>query len=221
MPGRHSISPDNVNGIEYNLDSPLPHELLWTTTMSYCNVYRLTHRIFVECGVPIKNRVFSNDEISANFIPDKLYNSPNVIYNTGLEFLRFRDASQVIEDFVFEVKNFQKITNLDDVKTGMVLWETINSAMVKFMRDISYITNKLNNEMVIDSNINNTTMMKELYSNTFNQIVYAVTNNIKSYQNAFNFLKTYNMDFVRNNDIWVSEFLNYYDSYSIHSLINW
>lgn len=220
MPGRHSISPDNVNGIEYNLDSPLPHELLWTATMSYCNVYRLTHRIFVECGVPIKNRVFSNDEISANFIPDKLYNSPNVIYNTGLEFLRFRDASQVIEDFVFEVKDFQKITNLDDVKTGMVLWETINSAMVKFMRDISYITNKLNNEMVIDSNINNTTMMKELYSNTFNKIVYAVTNNIKTYQNAFNFLKTYNMDFVTNNDIWVSEFLNY-DSHSIHSLINW
>lgn len=189
--------------------------------MSYCNVYRLIYRIFVECGVPIKNRVFSNDEISANFIPDKLYISPNVIYNTILEFLRFRDASQIIEDFVFEVQDFQKIQNIDDVKTGVVLWETVNSAMVKFMYDISYITNKLNNEMIIDSNINNTTKMKELYLITFNQIVFAVTNNIVPYQNAFNFLKTHNADFVTNNDVWVSEFLNYHDSHSIYSFINW
>jgi len=207
--------PDNAYTIEHDLGIPSPYELLWTTTMSYCNVYRLTYKIFVGCGIPIpKQNIFSNDKIATSLIPTKLYDPSKKIYSTLLEFLRFRGASKEIEGFVFKAMNLQRIENIDDVKLGVVLWDSINDAMNKFMNDISILSNQVNKwiiNFVIRHNatVDPTTMMIFLYEKIFDETVVAISKSTIIFRNAFDYLITYNPKFEANNNGRVRKLINH------------
>lgn len=207
--------PDNAYQIKYDLGVPSPYELLWTTTMSYCNVYQLTYKIFVGCGIPIpKKNIFSDDQIATSLIPTNLYDPSKKIYSTLIEFLRFREASKQIERFVFKAMNLQRIKNIDDVQLGVVLWDSINNAMDKFLKDISILSNQVNkwiiNFVVVhNSTVDPTTMMMFLYKKIFDKTVVAVSKNTIIFQNAFDYLITYNPKFEANNNERVRNFKNH------------
>lgn len=215
MPGRDLILPDNAYGIENDLGVRSPYELLWTTTVSYCNVYRLMYDIFIGCGIPIeKEMVFSDDIIATYLIPNHLFDPAKTVYVTLLEFLRFRDASEKIEGFVFKAMQLQQIKNTDAVELGLVLWKSINKAMSYFMNDVSILCAQVNNWIIkLDDNTHNSktdpAIMLFLYVNIFDKLAAAVSNNTIAYQNALDYLVSYNPKFETNNNERVRK-LNYY-----------
>ncbi|VVC24949.1 Hypothetical protein CINCED_3A001039 [Cinara cedri] len=201
VPGQQTISPDNIQEIN-SLNLPSANELLWTTTLSYCNVYFLVHKILISVGVPLDSVVISNDELAAILIPDNPGESGS---NSPLEFLRFIEASQYIDDFVFDTIGHINITD-PDINTGRKIWDSIEDSMIVFMENILLLTNQvnqmmhdINNELLINrTNMDKMTMIY-LYIDIFDQTVDAVWNNSVPYKEAFNFFKTLNLESIMNN----------------------
>lgn len=199
MTGRQCILPDNINEID-NLDVPSPYELLWTTTMSYCNVYRLTYKMLDGVGVPITDQVHANEEIASILIPNSAVNSEPKADDPPMQFLRFREASQDIEDFVFKCMVSKKAKKTNDKNTGLYLWSLIQESTVDFMNRINYLTNKLD----IIQKPYDTDKMIGLYNDTFEQTVDAVLRSADSYAKTFTFLEKYNIKFNTTNKNQVS-----------------
>lgn len=156
--------------------------------MSYCNVYRLTFKMFVGCGVPLEEIDFSKDKKAALH--------PNV-WN---EFIKFREASQIMEDFVFKVKNQKIITDFDDINTSVTLWSSIGDEMIEFMKTVSILSNSIDQRMS-DLNVSQNdittadpAVMMSLYVDIFDQMVHLVSKSSMIYQRAFNLLKKYNLE---------------------------
>jgi len=173
--------------------------------MAYCNVYYLAHKMFVKVGVPIKQFVFSNEKMAAILIPNNLNDSFETTFDASLEFLKFRETSQITEDFVFKIEKFYIITEPDDINTGLNLWNSIEKSMINFMDNISLATNQLNQRMSdLDTTQKNpfdidSISMMSLYQNIFKQIVYTVLNSTTAYKEAFNFLEQFNPALNMNN----------------------
>lgn len=194
MPGRYSVLPDNINEID-NLGIPSAYQLLWTTTLAYSNGYFVTHNIFVDAGLPIENVVFSKEEIASILIPVTSVDSSENLNNMALEYLKFRDASKMVEEFVFKVKKFQKITNSDDISRGLNLWNSIQREMANFMNSISIATNQIYQEMnnlgIVSQNISTAEPMSmiSLYTDIFDQTIDTVFSSTLAYREALNFLE--------------------------------
>lgn len=201
MPGRNLLLSDNFDKIN-DLDTPSANELLWTTTMSFCNVYFLTYKMFVGVGIPMKNIVYSNNEIEAILTPDNSEES-----ETSTEYLRFREASQIIENIVFEVKKFENITDNDNnMDTGLTLWHSIQDAMVEFMNHISSLIEEVRqnvDSLEIQQEKENSVdpiAMRNLYINIFEQTITAVSKSTALYKESFNFLVKYDLKIKVNNN---------------------
>lgn len=205
MPGRYSTLPDNINEID-NLGLPSPYQFLWTTTLAYSNVYFVTYKIFVGIGLPIKNLVFSKEEIASILIPENSVDSSETLDDMALEYLKFIDASQMVDTFVFKIKKFQTITNKDDIRTGLNLWKSIESEMANFMNNISIGTNYVYQNM-INSNITSQNIstvepmsMIYIYKDIFDQTVDTVLSSIVPYREALNFVEKFNTESKLNNN---------------------
>lgn len=194
MPGLRCLLPDNINEIDY-LDVPSPYELLWTTTMSYSNVYHLVYKTLNGLGVPITNQFHSNEEIASILIPNNADIYEATANDPPMQFLRFREASQDIEDFVFESMSFQNEMNTDGINTGLYLWSLIQESTIDFMNRINYLTNTLNT--MESPNTKQETMA--LYNYIFEQTVNTVLRSTNSYIKSFNFLEKYNVKLKMNN----------------------
>lgn len=194
MPGLQCILPDNVNEINH-LDMPSPYELLWTTTMAYSNVYHLTYKMLDGIGIPIKNQFHPNEEIASILIPGNADTYESAANDPPMQFLRFREASQDIEDLVFESISFQNEMNTDSINTGLNLWSLIQESMVDFKNRINYLTNKLNSIQ----KTNTKEGMKGVYNSIFEQTVNTVLRSTESYAQTLNFLEKYNIKLNVNN----------------------
>lgn len=205
MPGRYSTLPDNIDEID-NLGLPSPYQFLWTTTLAYSNVYFVTYNIFVGIGLPIKTLVFSKEEIASILIPENSADSSEILDDMALEYLKFIDASQIVDTFVLKIKKFQKITNRDDIRTGLNLWNSIVSEMANFMNTISIATNHVYQNMInfniTSHNISTVEPMSMiyLYKDIFDQIVETVLSSTAAYREALNFVEKFNTELKLNNN---------------------
>lgn len=191
--------PNNILEIG-TFDVPSPYEFLWITTVSYCNVHYLTYNMFIGVGVPIQEHIYSNDDIAGCLLPDNIYYwSDNTVLDSPYKFLKLREASQIIESIVFEIKEFQNVTGTENIVEGLVLWKLIEDNMVNFMENISILSNQVNqvmNDMNIQQkNLNtvDTLEMMYLYMDVFDNMVDIMADNIAPFKNAFNFLEKYNL----------------------------
>lgn len=205
MPGRYSTLPDNINEID-NLGLPSPNQFLWTTTLAYSNVYFMTYNIFVDIGLPIQNLVFSKEEIASILIPENSADSSEILDDMALEYLKFRNASQIVEKFVFKIKKYKTIMNSDDIKTGLNLWNSIKSEMANFMNNISIVTNYvyqyITNLNIISQTISTAEPMPMiyLYKNIFDQTIETVLSSTVVYREALNFVEKFNPESKLNNN---------------------
>jgi len=155
--------------------------------------------MFIGIGLPIQTQIYSNDDIADFLLPNFTYNSSDkAVLNSPYNFIKFREASEIIENFVFEIKEFQSVTETEDEVTGLRIWELIKNKMTNFMDNINILSNQVNqyiNDMNIQQNNVSTvdrSAMKNLYLYIFDQMVDIMTENIEPYKNAFNFLEKYN-----------------------------
>eukprot|EP00102_Acyrthosiphon_pisum_P023429 XP_016660639.1 PREDICTED: uncharacterized protein LOC107882155 [Acyrthosiphon pisum] len=195
--GRYCMLPNNILEID-NFGVPSPYEFLWITTVSYCNVHYLTYNMFIGVGVPIKEQMYSNDDIAGFLLPENIYEwSDETVLDSPYKFIKLREASQIIESFVFEIKEFQNVTGTEDISTGLNIWKSIEDNMVDFMNNISILSNQVNqviNDMnILQNNTVDTSAMMYLYMDIFENMVDIMTENIVPYKNAFNFLEKYNL----------------------------
>lgn len=204
MPGQNSILPDHIKEIN-NLNLPLADEFLLTTTVAYCNVYSLLHKMFICAGLPINNLVVSDNKVAATLISDNSVYSSYIDIYLPMEFLKLRSATNTIENLVFENIDVQHITNTEDINIGLKLWKSIQDAMDDFMNIILFTTNQIN-EGIIDKNIQQDSIstedpitMRNLYFTVFNQTIETIFNSTESYKNAFIFLKKFYTEFKINN----------------------
>jgi len=156
--------------------------------------------MFIGVGVPIQEHIYSNDDIARFLLPENIYEwSDETVLDSPYKFLKLREASQIIESFVFEIKEFQNVTGTEDIITGLNIWELIVEKMVDFMNNISILSNQVNqviNEMnILQKNVStvDTSAMMYLYMDIFDNMVDIITENILPYKNAFNFLEKYNL----------------------------
>jgi len=156
--------------------------------------------MFIGVGVPIQEQIYSNDDIARFLLPENIYEwSDETVLDSPYKFLKLREASQIIESFVFEIKEFQNVTGTEDIITGLNIWELIVEKMVDFMNNISILSNQVNqviNEMnILQKNVStvDTSAMMYLYPDIFDNMVDIITENILPYKNAFNFLEKYNL----------------------------
>lgn len=191
MRGLYSI-PQTIKDIN-NVNVPSANELLWTTTLSYCNVYDLVYYMFISAGIPIQNLAISDNDS----LRDKV--------NIPLEFIKLREASTTINDFVFENINLQYVTNNEDINTGLKLWNSIEDASNEFLNSIAWLSNQINIEM-LDMHIQQESIdtadpltMMYLYSKIFDQIIELVSKSTVHYKQAFIFLEKYNTEFKLSN----------------------
>jgi len=196
--------PNNILEID-NFGVPSPYEFLWITTVSYCNVYYLTYNMFIGVGVPIQEQIYSNDDIAGFLLPDNINEwSDETVLDSSYKFLKLREASQIIESFVFEIKEFQNVTGTEDIITGLNLWKLIEDNMVDFMNNIFILSNQVNNVIknmnILQKNVNtvDTSAMMDLYMDIFDNMIDIMKENIVPYRNAFNFLKKYNLKTYQN-----------------------
>jgi len=154
--------------------------------------------MFIGVGLPIQSETYSNDDIAAFLLPDNIYDwSDEMVLESPYKFIKFREASEIIESFVFEIKEFQNVTGTEDKIIGLNIWELIKDKMVNFMNNINILSNQVNqyiNDLNIQKNNVSTvdpSTMKNLYLNIFDQMVDVMTENIVPYKNAFNFLGKY------------------------------
>ncbi|XP_026805964.1 uncharacterized protein LOC113549018 [Rhopalosiphum maidis] len=195
---RQCMIPSNILEVD-TFDVPSPYEFLWITTMSYCNVYYLTYNMFIRVGVPVKKPNYSNDDIAAFLIPDNIDDwSDETVLDLPYKFLKLREASQIIESFVFEIKEYQNVTGAEDKITGLKIWESVEDNFVNFMNNIYILSNQVN-QVIYELNIEQQTVyttdsstMMYLYLDIFDQMVDIMSESIVPYQNAFNFLEKYN-----------------------------
>lgn len=161
--------------------------------------------MFIGVGVPIQEHIYSNDDIAGFLLPDNIYDwSDETVLDSPYKFLKLREASQIIESFVFEIKDFQNVTGTEDIITGLNLWKLIEDNMVNFMKNVSILSNQVNqvmNDMNIQQkNVNtvDTSEMMYLYMDVFDNMVDIMTENITPFKNAFNFLEKYNLKTYQN-----------------------
>lgn len=194
MPVLQCLLPDNINDINH-LDEPSPYELLWTTTMAYSNVYHLTYKMLDGIGIPITNQFHPNDKMASILVPKNAANHEVAANDPAMQFFRFREASQDIEDLAFESMSFQNEMNTDDRDTGLYLWSLIQESMVDFKDRINYLTNKLDS---IQKPITKQETMG-IYNDVFEQTVNTVLRSTEPYAETFNFLEKYNIKLNTNN----------------------
>lgn len=168
--------------------------------------------MLIDAGLPISGTTYSNYEIASVLVP-----SAEISDGTSgppLKFLRFREASQTIEDFVFKFDMFQVITADEDLSTAYTLWYTIQDNMFDFMNKISSLTSQVDDGFielgVQQQNLSNvdTSVMKKLYLDIFNETVNAVSSSSASYTGIFNLLKKYCLDFQKKTE-QVSEYYRF------------
>lgn len=207
MPGRDSILPDNVDKIN-DLEVPSPYELLWTTTMSYCNVYFLVYNMFIGVGIPIKKLAFTKDDVAAILSSNNIVNSETTVVDSPIDFLRFREASQIIEEYVFEIKKFKTIVDDDNINIGLNLWNSVQDTMNDFMNNISSLTEQISKMVAIlksQQKSVNPKVMRKLYTSVFDKMILIVSRSIISYQGAFKFLAKYNLEVNINNEVSIND----------------
>lgn len=204
MPGRYSLLPDNLDDIDA-LGLPSPNELVWTTTMSYCNMYRLTYKMFMAAGIPVQRSVISNDLMATVLIPDDFDESSDPEDNgdtagSTVKFLRFRKASHKIEEVVFKINPFAGPANADEVRAGLALWDSVETTTVNFMTGVSGLTDRVE-QATIDlfnaSDVDPMSMMY-LYRDTCDRMVTIMSNGTVSFNNAFGFIASLNPSFYLN-----------------------
>lgn len=163
--------------------------------MAYSNIYHLTYKMLDGIGIPITNQFHPNEEIASILIPKNAVNNEAAANDPPSQFLRFRKASQDIEDLVFESVSFQNEINTDGRNTGLYLWSLIQESMVDFKDRINYLINKLNS-------VRKPYTKQEImgvYSDVFEQTVNTVLRSTESYAATFNFLEKYNIKLNMNN----------------------
>jgi len=153
--------------------------------------------MFIGVGVPIQEQIYSNDDIASFLLPENIYEwTDETVLDSPYKFLKLREASQIIERFVFEIKEFQNVTGTEDIITGLNLWKLIEDNMVDFMNNISILSNQVNqvtNDMnILQKNTVDISAMMFLYMDIFDNMVDIMKENIVPYKNAFNFLEKYN-----------------------------
>lgn len=199
VPGRNSLLSDDVDDDMDGLDVPSANEFLWTSTMSYCNVYRVTYKMFVAAGIPVKASVISNDLMATVLIPDDFDDSPDLEPGVGptVEFLRFRKASQLVEDFVFKIDPFGSPATADDVDTGLAVWDSIETATIDFMNGVSGLTDGVEQAMIDLTNQPNVDPMSMmyLYRDTCDRMIQIMSNGTLVFNRAFSFIANLNPSF--------------------------
>lgn len=162
----------------------------------------------MKIGVPVENVMFSNKDIAAILEPNDSFDSSETIIKSSLEFLKFRETSQNIDNFVLIFEKFHNITEIDDINTGLNLWNSIENSMVNFMENISFATNQINQWMIDldiaqnDQSYIDSIYMMTLYLDIFDRMVYTVSNSSKAYKEAFNFIEHFNPRFnIKNTNV--------------------
>lgn len=154
----------------------------------------MVQRMFICAGVPLDSSVISKDEIATIFTTDNSVKSKTAS-SLSSESLRFIEASQFIDEFVFKTNKQQNITE-NDIIAGKNIWNSIENSMIDFWGSISLLNNQVNQVMRdIDNQLKNETTRDRmvaiyLYLEIYEQTVDAVRKNSVKYQEAFNFLKT-------------------------------
>ncbi|XP_025412228.1 uncharacterized protein LOC112684783 [Sipha flava] len=172
--------------------------------MAYCNIYHLTYKMLIDAGLPISGSTYSNYDIASTLVPSAEVSDES--HGPQLQFLRFREASQKIEDFVSKVDLLQNIIEDEDIKTAYTLWNTIQDEMFDFMNKMILLTSQVDDrfiELGIQlqhiSNVNSLEM-KKLYLDIFNETVNAVSFSTTSYIEVFNFLQKFSFEFQKENE---------------------
>lgn len=150
--------------------------------------------MLIGIGIPIQNQVYTNEEIAFFLVPYRFYEDEPVI-ESPYNFLNFRETSASIEDFVFEIKKFQKVTEDEDIVIGLSIWESIEESMINFLNNMYTLSNEVKQVINDDPDIqqnDDPLAMGDFYLNIFEKIVRTVSNNIDSYKNAIKFLEKYN-----------------------------
>lgn len=183
--------------------------------MSYCNVHFLTYYMFIRAGIPIKEQIYSNDDIAAFLIPDNIDDwSDETVLDLPYKFLKLREASQIIESFVFEIKEYQNVTGAEDIIAGIKIWKSVEDNLVNFMKKIYTLSNQVN-QVIYDLNIQKKnvsivkpSVMRNLYLDIYDQIIDTMSKHISPYKNAFNFLEKYNSINIKEVSIYTYIYYN-------------
>lgn len=155
--------------------------------------------MFIRVGIPIKEQIYSNDDIAAFLIPDNIDDwSDETVLDLPYKFLKLREASQIIESFVFEIKEYKNVTGAEDIIAGKKIWKSVEDNLVNFMKKIYTLSNKVN-QVIYDLNIQQKTVsivkpsvMRNLYLDIYDEMIDTMSKHISPYKNAFNFLEKYN-----------------------------
>jgi hypothetical protein len=160
--------------------------------------------MLIDAGLPISGSTYSNYDIASTLVPSAEVSDES--HGPQLQFLRFREASQKIEDFVSKVDLLQNIIEDEDIKTAYTLWNTIQDEMFDFMNKMILLTSQVDDrfiELGIQlqhiSNVNSLEM-KKLYLDIFNETVNAVSFSTTSYIEVFNFLQKFSFEFQKENE---------------------
>jgi len=154
--------------------------------------------MFIRAGIPIKEQIYSNDDIAAFLIPDIIDDwSDETVLDLPYKFLKLREASQMIESFVFEIKEYQNVTGAEDITAGIKIWRAVEDNLVNFMKKIYTLSNQVN-QVLYDLNIQQKnvsivkpSVMRNLYLDIYDQMIDTMSKHISPYKNAFNFIEKY------------------------------
>lgn len=159
--------------------------------------------MLIDAGLQISGSTYSNYDIASMLVPS--VEVSDKASGPQLQFLKFREASQKIEDFVSKVDMFQNIIEDEDINRAYMLWNTIQDKMFDFINKILSLTNQVDDEFIKlgiklqnQSNVDSSEM-KKLYMDIFDEIINAVSFSTASYTEVFNFLQKFNFEIEKKN----------------------
>lgn len=160
--------------------------------------------MFIDAGLLISGSTYSNEELAYMLVSSaEIYNGTS---GPPQQFLRFREASQMIEDFVFKVDMFQNIAEDKDMDTAYNLWNTIQNEMFDFINKIASLTKQVDDKLIElgiqekDLSDVDLSAMKELYLDIFDETVNAVSFSTATYTSVFTFFEKYSLGFQNKNE---------------------